>query len=172
MYALMMSSYESSPLKPSALALVASGHHRYLAAVQAAELQRAALAEQGITPIDQKAFNRFADRSDIKDFGKEANDEVDEDGDEDSYGNADVTLASCYQPSGYVSDSTDCDDNDNDISPAASELCNDEDAPLLFDVLLKTVLEHGIQPTNESLEWKNIPKDIYFNNKRYTFLKS
>ncbi|MEC7986235.1 MAG: putative metal-binding motif-containing protein [Myxococcota bacterium] len=49
------------------------------------------------------------------------------DGDEDGYGNVDVTLASCSQPSGYVADATDCDDNDDDISPAAIEVCNGED---------------------------------------------
>jgi NADPH:quinone reductase-like Zn-dependent oxidoreductase len=33
--------------------------------------RRAALADQGIASIDQKAFNRFASRADIKAFGKE-----------------------------------------------------------------------------------------------------
>ncbi len=49
------------------------------------------------------------------------------DDDADSYGDvADTTLA-CSQPSGYVADSSDCDDHDDDIHPGATELCNGTD---------------------------------------------
>ncbi|MCP4805196.1 MAG: C-type lectin domain-containing protein [Proteobacteria bacterium] len=47
-----------------------------------------------------------------------------EDADLDGYGDADVTTEACYEPSGYVSDDTDCDDGDVDVNPAASEECN------------------------------------------------
>lgn len=47
--------------------------------------------------------------------------------DSDSYGDADVSQAACSQPSGYVASSTDCDDGDGSISPAATETCDGED---------------------------------------------
>ena len=47
-----------------------------------------------------------------------------EDGDEDGYGDASSTMLACEQPSGYVSNNTDCDDNINLSYPGAPELCN------------------------------------------------
>ena len=47
-----------------------------------------------------------------------------EDDDGDGYGDASVTTEACYEPSGYVSDDTDCDDGDGDVNPGASEVCN------------------------------------------------
>ena len=47
--------------------------------------------------------------------------------DSDSYGSAAYTLERCVQPSGYVADSTDCDDSDAAVSPAGTELCNGVD---------------------------------------------
>ncbi|MEC7983836.1 MAG: MopE-related protein, partial [Myxococcota bacterium] len=47
--------------------------------------------------------------------------------DEDSYGDADVSIPSCEQPTGYVSDNTDCDDADTEQYPGAVEYCNGED---------------------------------------------
>ncbi|MFT4974490.1 MAG: hypothetical protein ACI8S6_000373 [Myxococcota bacterium] len=49
------------------------------------------------------------------------------DGDGDGYGDIDDTLESCAQPSGYVSDDTDCDDGDSAVRPSATEVCNDID---------------------------------------------
>jgi len=61
-------------------------------------------------------------------------DEVDagtwyEDADLDGYGDPSSSTAACSQPSGYEADSSDCDDGDPDINPAASESCDgvDED---------------------------------------------
>ena len=45
----------------------------------------------------------------------------------DGFGNPNETIASCTQPSGYLADNTDCDDNDNDMNPSAVEVCNGED---------------------------------------------
>jgi hypothetical protein len=45
------------------------------------------------------------------------------DSDLDGFGNASITQASCAQPSGYVSDNTDCNDQNNTVNPDASELC-------------------------------------------------
>ena len=47
-----------------------------------------------------------------------------EDGDEDGYGDAQSTMVSCTQPTGYVTNSDDCNDNNNLIAPNASEYCN------------------------------------------------
>jgi hypothetical protein len=46
------------------------------------------------------------------------------DDDEDGYGDPATTTTACSQPSGHVSDATDCDDRDDDINPGADELCN------------------------------------------------
>ncbi|MCB9794157.1 MAG: FG-GAP repeat protein [Alphaproteobacteria bacterium] len=47
------------------------------------------------------------------------------DTDGDGYGDASATTSSCDQPSGYVSDATDCDDSANSSNPAADEICYD-----------------------------------------------
>jgi large repetitive protein len=49
------------------------------------------------------------------------------DGDADGYGDYGVASQACVQPSGQVSDSSDCDDSDAAIHPAASEICDDTD---------------------------------------------
>ena len=46
------------------------------------------------------------------------------DTDADGYGNAASTTTSCVAPSGYSSDSTDCDDTDAATNPGATEVCN------------------------------------------------
>ena len=47
--------------------------------------------------------------------------------DADGYGYDDYSVVTCEAPSGYVSTSGDCDDNDADINPDAIEVCDDED---------------------------------------------
>jgi hypothetical protein len=47
------------------------------------------------------------------------------DADADGYGNANDTIQGCSSPSGYVTNSTDCDDNNASIHPGANETCGD-----------------------------------------------
>ena len=46
------------------------------------------------------------------------------DSDVDRYGDVDATMLACDQPTGYVTDTTDCDDTETDVNPAAIELCD------------------------------------------------
>ncbi|MFW6057332.1 MAG: MopE-related protein [Persicimonas sp.] len=47
------------------------------------------------------------------------------DSDSDTYGNPNDTTKSCTQPSGYVSNSDDCNDGNQQINPDADEVCGD-----------------------------------------------
>ena len=47
------------------------------------------------------------------------------DSDSDGYGDADVEETACYEPTGYVSDATDCDDGDASVYPGAAEVAYD-----------------------------------------------
>ena len=49
------------------------------------------------------------------------------DGDTDGYGDLNSSLYSCTQPNGHVADSTDCDDLNLNINPAALEVCDGVD---------------------------------------------
>jgi len=49
------------------------------------------------------------------------------DGDGDTYGDPTNTMTACYQPNGYLEDSTDCDDAVAEVNPAATEVCNHVD---------------------------------------------
>ena len=57
------------------------------------------------------------------------------DADGDGYGNPLDTLRYCTLPSGYVANALDCNDNNNQVSPAALEVCNgiDDDCDLYID---------------------------------------
>jgi hypothetical protein len=47
------------------------------------------------------------------------------DADADGYGSATTTISACSAPSGYVANSTDCNDSYNTAYPGATESCND-----------------------------------------------
>lgn len=49
------------------------------------------------------------------------------DADGDTYGDASATSTACSQPSGYVTDSTDCDDTNVAVNPGATEVCDAAD---------------------------------------------
>jgi len=44
--------------------------------------------------------------------------------DSDGYGNASSSTSTCEQPAGYIIDSTDCNDTNEDINPNATEICD------------------------------------------------
>jgi hypothetical protein len=46
------------------------------------------------------------------------------DSDQDSYGSPGSSISACSQPTGYVTNFLDCNDNNNSIKPGAAELCN------------------------------------------------
>ena len=48
----------------------------------------------------------------------------DEDADGDNFGDAQSSVMTCDQPSGFVTDSTDCDDNNDTVYPNAPEICD------------------------------------------------
>lgn len=48
-----------------------------------------------------------------------------QDADGDGYGNLATPTESTTQPTGYVTNSTDCDDTDEDVNPGAEEVCGD-----------------------------------------------
>ncbi len=47
--------------------------------------------------------------------------------DGDGFGDANNTVQDCVQPAGYTFNSEDCDDNNPDVNPDATEICNDID---------------------------------------------
>ncbi len=49
------------------------------------------------------------------------------DNDGDGYGNEERVQAACERPDGYVDVGGDCDDQDGDVHPGASEVCNGDD---------------------------------------------
>jgi hypothetical protein len=57
------------------------------------------------------------------------------DADGDSYGDSNIFVAACSQPSGYVATSSDCDDSTAAVNPGAVEACNgiDDDCDSAID---------------------------------------
>lgn len=49
------------------------------------------------------------------------------DNDGDGYGDFENTIEACTEPSGYVSDNSDCDDSDSSVFPGGNEVCDGKD---------------------------------------------
>ena len=58
------------------------------------------------------------------------------DSDGDGFGDLSNSISACVQPSGYSTNSTDCDDSNMDVNPSSTELCNgiDDDCDGTTDV--------------------------------------
>ncbi|MBI5499292.1 MAG: right-handed parallel beta-helix repeat-containing protein, partial [Deltaproteobacteria bacterium] len=82
-------------------------------------------ADADVHPGADELCNRADDDCD----GTEDEDATDQatwfvDGDTDGYGDPDAARQACEQPPGTVTDSTDCDDSEGEVHPAADERCN------------------------------------------------
>lgn len=84
-----------------------------------------------------------------------------EDLDNDGFGNSDSSQLACDQPTGHVTDDTDCDDNQSTVNPDANEICDglDNDCSGEIDEDACTDCEHfsfqghTYQLCAENLEW-------------------
>jgi predicted outer membrane repeat protein len=106
----------------------------------AAASQRACSQPSGYvsdsTDCDDRASSAFPGNNEVCDeVDNNCDGTVDEgvqtsyyaDMDGDGYGNAGMPQNACSTPTGYVTDSTDCDDASGAVSPAATETCNTVD---------------------------------------------
>ncbi len=82
--------------------------------------------DASVNPGEAEACNSVDDDCDgTVDDGVTTTYYADDDG--DAYGDLSSTYAACSRPSGYVTNSRDCDDTDADINPGEAEVCNDID---------------------------------------------
>jgi hypothetical protein len=81
------------------------------------------------------------------------------DADGDTYGNNAVSTIACFQPVGYVSNNTDCNDANGAVNPGATEICNgiDDDCDGLTDDADPSV-------TGQSTWYADADGDTYGNN--------
>jgi hypothetical protein len=70
--------------------------------------------------------------------------------DSDLFGNLNAALPACSQPSGYVTNSTDCNDSNSNVNPNATEVCNtfDDDCDGLTNEGISFVLYYQDNDTD------------------------
>jgi len=78
----------------------------------------------GATEVCDTADNDCDTLTDDADPGVVGQDTWYRDADTDSYGNSAIHQLACFQPAGYVSDHTDCNDGNAAVHPGATEICN------------------------------------------------
>jgi len=109
-------------------------------------------SEEDVNPGAEEVCNQIDDDCDgaIDDDDEIEFTEADtwyQDSDGDGFGDEDVTYQACEAPGGYVADSGDCNDDDEDINPDADEICDagdvDEDCDGLADDYDKSVQSEG-----------------------------
>ncbi len=85
--------------------------------------------EAGVNPGATESCNGIDDDCDGTTDGSMAVDAVPfyDDGDSDGYGDASAITYACTQPTGTVTDKTDCNDRDSTVHPGATETCNGVD---------------------------------------------
>ena len=85
----------------------------------------------------------------------------------DGYGDATTSASYCAEPSGYVSDDTDCDDGDADINPGATEIpqdgidqdCDGTDGPFVVadlavdDLIITEIMQNPSVVSDSFGEW-------------------
>lgn len=89
--------------------------------------------------------------------------------DNDGYGNAAVTQVGCNPIAGYVTNATDCNDNNNQIHPGAVEIagngidedCNGYDAPLQLGIYQ---FAGTLDCTTQDVAATNAPANVTFSN--------
>jgi hypothetical protein len=92
-------------------------------------------ADSGVNPGATEVCDSADLDEDCNGFADDADSGVDTstyltwyaDMDSDGYGDLSSTTGACDVPSGYVADSTDCDDSNVDINPIATEVCDADD---------------------------------------------
>ena len=89
--------------------------------------------------------------------------------DNDGYGNAAVTQSGCSPIAGYVTNSTDCNDNNNQIHPGAVDVagngidedCNGFDAPLQIGIYQFAAT---VDCATQDVAATNVPANVTFSN--------
>ena len=72
---------------------------------------------------------------------------IDVDG--DGYGDSLTSIQACVLPASYVSDATDCDDNNSSVSPGTLEVCDG------LDNDCDSTADNGVTPPSDPCEWTN-----------------